>query len=233
MSSPLADRVVVVTGGFGNLGWGVGREAAARGARVALLDLAPEPPSGLEPPPGALLLGGVDITDPAAARSALEKVVATYGRLDVLLNIAGGFCWETFEEGDLESWDRMFRINLKTAVTATKAALPHLLAQGGSVVCVSAGPALKGDLGLGPYAAAKAGVARFVESLAAELKDRGVRVNAVLPSIIDTPQNRQAMPDADFARWVTPEQLARVILFLASDEADAVTGALVPVFNRV
>ncbi len=235
MSQRLDNKTVVVTGAFGNLGIAVAREAASRGANLVLVDYAAVPSddrlAGL--PEKTLLLGGVDLKDLDQAATAMAKAAETFGGVDALLNIAGGFTWETFVDNDLANWDFLYNINVKTAITASKAALPHLFNGGGSIVCISAGPALKGDMGMGPYAASKAAVARFVESLSQEVKDRNVRVNAVMPSIIDTPLNRKDMPDAEFARWVTPQALANVILFLVSDEASAVTGALIPVFNRV
>ena len=149
------------------------------------------------------------------------------------MNLVGGFAWERIETGSLDTWDRLFRLNLHTTLNATKAALPLLLARGGSIVNVGAAGAVKADLGLGAYAASKSAVARLTESLAAELLTRGVRVNAVLPSILDTPANRAQMPDAPFDRWVSTSALANVIAFLISDAADAVTGALIPVTGRV
>lgn len=225
-------KVVVVTGGFGVLGEAVGRAAAAAGAKVALIDYAGGPKG--EPVAGALNIGGVDLSNPAAADPAMARVVAELGGLDALINIAGGFRWEAFEDGALETWDALFAINLKTAVVATKAALPHLLeSAAGRVVNVGAAGAVKAAAGFAAYAASKSGVMRFTESLADELKDRGVTVNAVLPSIIDTPANRADMGDKNADKWVAPADLAAVILFLASDAARAVTGALVPVTGRV
>ncbi len=235
MSAPLSNKCIVITGAFGNLGMVVARVAADRGAKVALVDRAPVPQAkafdGL--PDDVLALGDVDMTNLQQAEKALQTVADRYGRIDALLNIAGGFAWETFADNALDSWDFLYTVNLKTAVTATKAALPRLLDGGGAVVCVSAGAAQKSGLGQGPYAASKAGVSRFVESLSEEVKDQGVRINAVLPSIIDTPDNREGMPDAEFDRWVSPEALANVILFLVSEEASAIHGAQIPVFNRV
>lgn len=229
-------RAIVITGGFGALGQVVVEAAARRGARVAALDLAAAPPDGLAERLGvdSLLMGRVDLTSAASARESMAKVKAKFGRLDALVNIAGGFRWETVEDGDPATWDRLFALNVKTALNASKAALPHLLESGaGRIVNVGAAAALKTGAGLGAYAASKAGVHRLTESLAAELKHRGVTVNAVLPSIIDTPANRAEMPNARFDRWVAPADLAAVILFLASHEARAVTGALVPVAGGV
>jgi NAD(P)-dependent dehydrogenase (short-subunit alcohol dehydrogenase family) len=229
-------KTIVVSGGFGNLGGAVAQAASDRGASVAALDVAPTPPVGLAERlgPRALLLGGVDLASAEAARRAMEAVVARFGRLDALINIAGGFRWETVEGGDAATWDLLFAMNVKTALNASKAAIPHLLESGaGRIVNVGANSAMRAAAGMGAYAASKAGVHRLTESLAEELKNRGVTVNAVLPSIIDTPANRAEMPKAAFDRWVAPADLAAVILFLASDEARAVTGALIPVTGGV
>ena len=229
-------KTIVVTGGFGALGSGVAAAGADRGASVAVLDVAPSAPQALADRlgPNALILGGVDLSSPEGALKAMAAVKAKFGRLDALLNIAGGFQWETVEDGKAESWDRMFALNLKTALNACKAALPYFLESGaGRIVNVGAQTALKAAAGFGPYGASKSAVHRLTESLADELKLKGVTVNAVLPSIIDTPANRRDMPKADFDRWVSPADLAAVILFLASDEAKAVTGALIPVSGRV
>jgi NAD(P)-dependent dehydrogenase (short-subunit alcohol dehydrogenase family) len=223
-------KAVVVTGGFGVLGRATAEAAKAQGATVALIDHAPAPQD--EFTQSCIVVHGVDLTDFAAARNAMEIINTKAGRIDALLNIAGGFAWEKLSEGGVEIWDRMFNLNLKTALNATKAALPHLTQGNGAIVNVGAASALKAGAGMGPYAASKAGVFKLTESLAEELKGR-VRVNAVLPSIIDTPQNRADMPHADFSTWVRREELAAVILFLASDAASAVTGALVPVTGRV
>jgi NAD(P)-dependent dehydrogenase (short-subunit alcohol dehydrogenase family) len=180
------------------------------------------------------VLGGVDLTDAAAARQAMDQVVGGLGGLDGLVNVAGGFAWEAFDGGAIDTWDRMYAVNLRTAVLASQAALPHLLrSPAAAIVNVGAAAAARAGTGMGAYAAAKAGVARLTEAMADEFKPRGLRVNAVLPSVLDTPANRTDMPDDDPARWVTPEQLARVIAFLLSDDAAAVTGACLPVTGRV
>ena len=232
MPTPLDNRIIVVTGGFCTLGRAVAQRLHADGARVALLDRAPAPPSGL--PAGALALGGVELADEQACQAAYGQVRETLGGIDGIVNVAGGFTWETVEGGALASWDRMYDTNLRTAVASCRAALPHLLARGaGRIVNVGAAAAHKAGMGMGAYAASKAGVARLTEALAEELKDRGITVNAVLPSIIDTPANRADMPDADASRWVAPSQLAAVIAFLLSGDASALTGACIPVNGRV
>jgi NAD(P)-dependent dehydrogenase (short-subunit alcohol dehydrogenase family) len=231
----LTGKVVAVTGGFGNLGIAVGIAAAAAGAHVALIGRSAAPAAGKLPAElsDALLLGGVDVASLNAAQQALAGVGQRFGRLDILVNAAGAFRWQTLADGELAGWDALYAVNLKTAVVASKAALAHLRRPGGRIINVGASAASKATAGMGAYAAAKAGVSKLTESLAAELKDQGINVNAVLPSIIDTPANRADMPDADFSRWVAPAALADVILFLASDAARAVTGALLPVSGRV
>jgi NAD(P)-dependent dehydrogenase (short-subunit alcohol dehydrogenase family) len=229
-------RVVVVTGAFGALGRVVVEAAAARGASTAAIGTAAQPSAEVAGrfAPTTLVVGGIDLTSADQARAAMAAVKARFGRLDALVNVAGGFRWEKIEGGDPLSWQKMFAVNLTTTVNATQAALPYLLESGaGRVVNVGALAALKAGAGMGPYAASKAGVHRFTESLAEEFKGRGVTVNAVLPSIIDTPANRADMPDADFSRWVAPGDLAAAILFLASSEAGAITGALLPVVGGV
>jgi NAD(P)-dependent dehydrogenase (short-subunit alcohol dehydrogenase family) len=149
------------------------------------------------------------------------------------LNIAGGFVWQIANDGSLDVWDKMYAMNLKTALNASLAALPHLIESGaGRIVNVGAEAAIKSAAGMGPYAASKAAVHRLTESMADELKLKGVNVNAVLPSTIDTPANRASMPKADFSRWVPPADIAEAMLFLASEESRAITGALIPVSGR-
>ena len=221
----MQDKIVVVTGAFGALGRVVVAEAAARGAKVAALDFAPTAPDGLA---AALTQAGVDLSAPEAAKAAMAAVTRRLGRIDALVNIAGGFIWQTVADGDAASWAKLYTLNVATTLNACKAALPQLVESRGRIVNVGANAALKADAGMGAYAASKSGVHRLTEALAAEYKGK-VAVNAVLPSIIDTPANRADMPGADTTKWVTPQDLASVILFLASDAARAVTGALVPV----
>ena len=223
-------KVIVVTGALGALGRVVVDQALARGAGVASVDHAPTQVPATK---NQVELGGIDLTDAAAAKKAIDAAAAHFGRLDVLINIAGGFAFETVAEGDPKTWQRMYALNVTTALNACRAAIPYLVASGaGRIVNVGALGALQAGAGMGPYAASKAGVHRLTEALAAEYKGR-ITVNAVLPSIIDTSANRASMPKADFTRWVAPKELADVILFLASDAASAVTGALLPVSGRV
>lgn len=219
---------VAITGAAGALGSQTAKTLAAAGWKVVGIDLADVPDEGF-----ALSIGGVDLTDEAAVAKAAARIESEIGGLDALVNVAGGFVWETVADGSVESWDKMYAMNVKTALVTTRAMLPMLRAAKGAIVNIGAGAASKADAGMGSYAASKAGVARLTEALAEELKDEGVRVNAVLPSIIDTPANRSDMPDAEFDRWVSPGDLAQVIGFLLSDGATAVTGALLPVSGRV
>ena len=227
-------RVYAITGAFGALGSAVAKAAAAQGARLALIDFAKQPPASLPAGDDVLVLGGVDLTDPAAAKAAIDAAVARFGGLDVLVNVAGGFVWETHEGGHPATWSKLFRINVETAANTSRAAIAPLKASSsGRIVNIGANGAVKAATGMGAYAASKAGVHKLTEALAEELKAAGVTVNAVLPSILDTAVNRADMPDADFATWVAPDDLAAVILFLASEQARAVTGALLPVTGRV
>lgn len=232
-SRRLRDRVVVVTGGFGALGRTLGAVLIDQGARVALVDRVASF-TGDETANAIVQLGDVDLAAPGAAKSAFAQIAERCGGIDALVNVAGGFRWETVAAGSLETWDRMYAMNLRTAVAASQAVLPHLIRRGaGRIVNVGALAALKAAAGMGAYAASKAGVVRITEAMAEELKDHGITVNAVLPSIIDTPANRADMPDADFERWVRPDALARVIAFLLSDDAAPITGACLPVAGRV
>lgn len=232
----LQGRRIAVTGGLGRLGQQLGLLLAARGAQVALIDRHAAAAAGAHaaPAPGVAVVAGIDLADEAAAAAGLQQAAAALGGLDGLVNVAGGFAWEKIEGGHASTWDAQYTMNLRSAVLASQAALPLLLGQpGAAIVNVGAAAAQKAGVGMGAYAAAKAGVARFTEALAEEFKTRGLRVNAVLPSVLDTPANRADMPDADPRLWVSTDELARVIAFLLSDEASAITGASLPVTGRV
>src|ERR1700732_2463444 len=223
-------KVIVVTGASGALGKVVAEVALARGARVAGLDYGT---SQVAATPDRVEFGGVDLSDAAQAKKAIDAIALHFGKIDALINIAGGFAFETVAEGDPKTWQRMYALNVLTALNASRSALPHLAAStAGRIIHIGALGALHAGAGMGAYAASKAGVHRLTEALAAEWKGK-ITVNAVLPSIIDTAANRASMPTADFATWVRPQEIANVILFLASDAASAVTGALIPVSGRV
>jgi len=222
----MSARIVIITGGFGNLGRTVAAAFTAAGDTVVRVDFAPTAPDEA----AALDIGGVDLADPSAAQRVVDTVTAKFGGINVLVNIAGGFVWETLASGGPATWERMFRLNVLTAVTIVKAALPVLqAAPAAAIINIGANAALKAAGGMGSYTGSKSAVHRLTESLAEELKDSAITVNAILPTIIDTPVNRQDMPDANFAEWVQPAAIADVILFLASPAARAINGALIPV----
>jgi NAD(P)-dependent dehydrogenase (short-subunit alcohol dehydrogenase family) len=178
------------------------------------------------------LFGDADISDARVAETTLRAVAQKLGGLDALVNLAGAFRWGKVADTGPDIWELLHKTNLLTAVNATRAALP-LLSTNGRVIYIGAAGAVKAGVGMGPYAASKAGVAKLAEALAAEVKDRGITANAILPSTIDTPANRADMPDADVSRWVQPRQVAELIVFLLSDRASAITGALIPIVGRV
>jgi NAD(P)-dependent dehydrogenase (short-subunit alcohol dehydrogenase family) len=218
---------IVITGAAGILGGAVAKFLSEQGHSVTGVDLAAEAPGF----PGTFV-GGIDLTSASGAESAKAKIV-TQGAVNGLVNVAGGFRWETIADGSPDSWEFLHKINVMTALHMSRALLGPLTEAKGAIVNVGAAATLKAGLGMGAYTASKSGVARLTESLAEELKDKGVRVNAVLPSIIDTPANRADMGEADAPKWVAPVELAQVITFLLSPGASAVTGANIPVTGRV
>lgn len=231
-------QVVIVTGAAGNLGQAVGRAFLAAGANLALTDHA-EGRLGrifanIAGSPDHFLADSVDATNTDAVEAMIAETLDRLGRVDVLVNTVGGFHGGTaVHETSLETWDLMLNLNARSVFIASRAVIPHMLQQGsGKIVSVAAQSGLKGGMKNGAYSASKSAVIRLTESMAAELKGSGITVNCILPHIIDTPQNSQAMPLADHRRWVKPEALADVILFLASDAAREVHGAAVPVYGK-
>jgi len=223
--------VYLITGASGALGAAVVSRLAADGAALALVAGARPLPTGV--PADALQLVGVDLTDPAEAERAVGQAVAHWGGVDGIVNVAGTFRWEPVEKGALATWEALFRINLATAFNVSRAGLPALRARGGGrIVNIGAASADRAHAGMGAYAASKAGVLRLTEAMADECKDQLITVNAVLPSIIDTPANRLDMPTADHSRWVAPSDIAEVIAFLLGPAARAITGATIPVTGR-
>jgi NAD(P)-dependent dehydrogenase (short-subunit alcohol dehydrogenase family) len=232
------DQVVLVSGGRGNLGAAVVRTFHQAGARVIATDhatgsLAAQFPE-LDGASNAFLAEGVDVTDAQAVDQLVEQVLRRFQRIDVLVNTVGGYRAGTpVHLTPLDAWDFMLNLNARSTFVVSRAVVPVMLDQGpGKIVNVAASSALKGSANSAAYAASKSAVARLTESMAEEYKRQGINVNAVLPGTLDTPQNRQAMPDADFSLWVTPQAMAQVILFLASQGADPIHGALIPVYGR-
>jgi len=221
----LNGKTIVVTGGAGILGLAVAQGAKQAGAEVVLLDVVQNSQADL----GRCFI--VDLTDQAAVDACFSEI----GDFDGLANVAGGFAMgPTVFATDDEMWDNMFNINVTTLRTVLNTAVPGLLARGrGSVVNIGALGALQGLGHMAAYTSAKSTVMRLTEALSEEVKSQGINVNAVLPSLIDTPRNREDMPDADYATWVSPQDLAAVICFLLSDQARAVHGALLPVKGLV
>jgi len=225
-------ETVLITGASGNLGRAVAAAFAARGANLALLD---RDRAHLDAAFGGesdrRMLVAADLLDAAAVEAAAAAVVARFGGIDALCNIAGGFRMGTPVHATSDAdWNFLFDLNVHTVLHTARAVVPRMLAAGrGRIVNVGAFAAQKGAAAMGAYVASKSAVIRLTETMAAELRDRGINVNFVLPTVMDTPENRNAMPGADPSRWVAPADLASVIAFLASDAARAIHGAAVPV----
>ncbi len=228
----MQNTTVVVTGAAGNLGRAVAQAFAARGANLVLVDLRRK---NLEQSYGGetaqRLFAAANLLEQDQVHAAVQAAVALFGRIDVLCNLAGGFrMGEAVHTTQDSTWDFLMDLNARTLLHMARAVVPHMLAHGGGkIVNVGAASAQRGLAQMGAYCAAKSSVIRLTEAMAAELREQNINVNCVLPTIIDTPENRAAMPDADPARWVAPQDLASVIVFLASSAARAVHGAAVPV----
>jgi NAD(P)-dependent dehydrogenase (short-subunit alcohol dehydrogenase family) len=232
------DKIVLITGGTGGLGREVTMAFLQAGATVTVTYVVPEEFAALEsaakrigapPPTGA----HVDVTNEQAAGNFVAEIVAKHGRLDVLVNTVGGYAGGTSVwDSDLRTYDKMLNLNLKAGFVLARAVVPQMIRQNrGWIVNIASKAAFDHAAGGSLYAASKAAALALMDSLAADVKSSGVRVNSVLPSIMDTDANRKAMPDADFTKWPKPEDIARVILFLSSDDARLVHGASVPVYG--
>ena len=230
-------QVVVVSGAAVNLGSAVARAFLRCGARLALPDRKPGRLAEAIPELAAsdqhYLADSVDLTDEAAVQAFVTETVRRFGRIDILANIAGGFTpGKPVHQTSLADWDAMYDRNLKTALVLSRAVIPVMLERGqGKIILVSSSAALKARAKMAAYSASKSALLRLTESMSAELKESGINVNCVLPGTIDTPDNRRAMPNANTSRWVPPEALADVILFLSSPAARAVHGAALPVYG--
>lgn len=229
-------QVIVVTGAAGNLGRAVATGFLEAGGLVCGLDHRQGRLGGMfsHVEGNFRSYEGIDLTDREAVLTAGEKIRQDVGQVDVLVCTVGGFTMgERVDQITSETWQKIMDINVISLLNSTAAFIPGMVTAGhGKVVTIGSGASLKGSARMGAYAAAKAAVLRLTESMSAELKSTNIQVNCVLPGTIDSPQNRQAMPDADLSRWVTPEQVAQAILFLSSPDADAITGAALPVMGR-
>lgn len=230
-----SNRTVVITGAAGNLGQALAKGFAAAGANVVLVDLdANRLKSAFGVDNEKRSLVAANLLKREEAQRVIDVARQRFRKIDVLCNIAGGFrMGEAVHETSDETWDFLFNLNVRTLLNMVRAAVPALIETGaGKVVNVGAAGALRGGAMMGAYAAAKSVVIRLTEAMSAELRERNINVNCVLPTIIDTPENRAAMPDADPTRWVAPADLAMTIMYLASDNARAIHGAAVPVAGR-
>jgi NAD(P)-dependent dehydrogenase (short-subunit alcohol dehydrogenase family) len=224
MTMSFEGKTVMVTGAAGNLGRAVTDAFSGLGASLVLIDL-----KGKGDEEGLFI--PTDLLDQKSVAAAVEKAVARFGRIDVLCNIAGGFRMgpPVHETADAD-WNFLLDLNARTVLHTARAVVPRMLAAGGGkIVNVGAFAAQKGAAQMAAYTASKSAVIRLTEAMAAELREKGINVNCVLPTIIDTPENRAAMPKADPKRWVAPQDLAKVVVFLASDDARAIHGAAHPV----
>jgi NAD(P)-dependent dehydrogenase (short-subunit alcohol dehydrogenase family) len=234
----LKDKVAIITGAVGNLGAATARLFQQAGAKTVLVDRSPdrlrEPYKDIAGSRDHLFAGGIDLTNAASLAKLVEQTLARFNRVDVLVNTVGGFRGgKPVHETDLADWDFLFSVNLRTAVLCCRAVIPQMLKQqSGKIINIASRAALAGSAGYAAYSASKSALLRLTESLAEELKSSNINVNCVMPSTIDTPQNRAAMPNADYSTWVKPEEIADVIAFLASDGARAINGAALPVYGK-
>jgi NAD(P)-dependent dehydrogenase (short-subunit alcohol dehydrogenase family) len=230
------DKIVVITGGTGALGGAVTAAFLQAGAKVVVTYRSEQEFDALKASanaPDALTGIKTNVLDEASVKAMVQQT-AHFGRLDVLVNLVGGYLGGVpVAEMSLEQWNKIIDLNLKSAFLCCKHVLPLMMQQNaGRIINIGSKGGLQGGEGISVYGASKAGLINFTQSLAAEGKRYNITANAVIPGIIDTPANRQAMPDGNFDEWVKPEALARVILFLSSEEARTITGAVIPVFGK-
>jgi NAD(P)-dependent dehydrogenase (short-subunit alcohol dehydrogenase family) len=237
MMFDFANQVAIVTGAAGILGQVVGRQFLAAKAHVVLVDRETERLAALFPDLQGSdehwLATSVDLLDEANVQAMVKEVLKRFGRIDVLANCVGGFRGGAVNaEDSLQTWDFMFDLNARTAFIVSRAVLSPMLEQKrGKIVHIASSAGLQAGTRRAAYSASKSAVIRLTEGLSAEVKGSGINVNCVLPKTIDTPDNRQSMPNAKFDRWVSPENIASVILFLSSSDACAIHGAAIPVYG--
>ena len=231
MAGEFDGQVIMISGANGALGQGVVAHFQATGARLVLL----ERKAAESTPSADQLTLAADVTDPASMQAAVAQAVEHFGQIDAFIHTVGGFAsGKAVHDVDLDMWDKMLLLNARSVYVACGTVARHMVEKGvrGRIVAVLARPALKGSKNMAAYSASKAAAQRVIESMAAELVEQGIRVNGVIPGTIDTPANREAMPDADFAKWVKPAQIASAMAFLISDASSAVSGDSLTVYGR-
>ena len=233
----ISGKVVLIAGATGNLGSAVASDFQEAGARMVLVGRSAESLSrtfgDLAESSDHFLMGDVDLTNEVDVKEVARSAYQHFGHIDILVNTVGTFRGgKPVHEEDLETWDFLFKINLRTTLLMCRAVISYMLSQkSGRIINTASRSGLLGSANYSAYSASKSAVIRLTESLAEELRDYNINVNCIIPGTIDTPQNRQAMPGADYSKWVDPTAIADVALFLASDAARAVTGAAIPVYG--
>ena len=236
--SSLKDKVTIITGAVGNLGTATARCFQQSGAKTVLVDRSPdrvrEAFKHIANSKDHLLAGGVDLTSVESIGKLVEQTLARFGRVDALVNTVGGYRGgKPVHEADLADWDFLFNVNVRTTLLCCRAVIPQMLRQSrGTIVNVASRDGLSGSAGYAAYSASKSAVLRLTESLANELKASNINVNCIMPGTIDTPQNRVAVPNGDYTKWVEPQAIADVVAFLASDASRAINGAAIPVYGK-
>lgn len=231
------NMVILITGATGNLGQALVKSLEGSGSKLVLFDhlrgRLSEMYPDLKDAIHVLFLEDTDLTDHEAVRHSIDQVIDRFGRIDVVINAAGGYQGgDPVDQTSVEIWDQMLDLNARTVFLVSRAVLPSMRTQGsGVIINVGARPGINGQKNAGAYSASKSAVLRLTESISAEVKKDGVRVNAVIPGTMDTPENRKAMPSANHTDWVEPEAVADVILFLASEQARGICGAYIPVLG--
>ena len=233
----LEDKIAIVTGGTGALGKAITLAFLEEGAQVVCTYIVDKEKkqclSLIENHKDRVVFMRTDVTKEKEVDELIRSCAKRFGRVDILVNVVGGFAYSHIKDTDQKTWDLMMNLNLKSAFLCSKHVLPRMIGQNyGKIINISSRPGLKGSAGVGAYSASKAGVLNLTETMADEVKDYDINVNAVLPSTIDTPANRRDMPDADHSKWVRPEDIARVIVFLSSDDSKPISGAGIPVYGK-
>jgi NAD(P)-dependent dehydrogenase (short-subunit alcohol dehydrogenase family) len=237
MTFDFSGQVAMITGASGNLGGAAARAFRAAGAKLALVDRHEDVLKTLFPDlvddSDCFISGCADLTNPDDVSPVVQAAVEHFGRIDILANTVGGYrAGRPIHETSLDTWEHMINLNARSVFITTQCVLPFMLRQGsGKIIHLAARPGLLGRANMSAYSASKGAVIRLTESASAEVKDKGINVNCILPGTLDTPANRQATPDADPSYWVKPSSLAQVILFLSSDAARDIHGAAIPVYG--